>query len=184
MVLLKKTDYDAKITDKEGKIPDVSNLVTKTALITVENKIDDVNNLVYKTDYDTEIENKLNNHNLNKYITTPESCWCFSCKIGTSKFGEKKTDFDALLSSFNMRVFANTREILLAKDQLNKLKTFDSSYSIGKSHFNENGTWNYLVFQPLNKYFKLITNALSILLCQSKKLSTENIDSDSTLSVN
>ena len=52
----------------------------------------------------------------------------------------KKKDFDAMLSSFNMRVFANTREILLAKDQLNKLKTFDSSYSIGKTHFDENGT--------------------------------------------
>ena len=72
--LVKKTDYNAKITDIEGKIP-VSNLVTKTALTTVENKIPDVSNLVKKTDYNTkvtEIENKLNNHNHDKYITTPE----------------------------------------------------------------------------------------------------------------
>ena len=58
----------------ESKIPDVSNLVTKTALTTVENKIPDVINLVRKTDYDTkatEIENKLNNHNHDKCITTP-----------------------------------------------------------------------------------------------------------------
>ena len=59
---------------------------------------------------------------------------------------------------------------------MNKLKTFDSSYFIGKSHFEEDGTQNYLVFQPLNKHFKLITNTLSILLWQSKGLSTENID--------
>ena len=59
---------------------------------------------------------------------------------------------------------------------MNKLKTFDSSYFIGKSHFDEDGTQNYLVFQPLNKYFKLITNTLSILSWQSKGLSTENID--------
>ena len=59
---------------------------------------------------------------------------------------------------------------------MNKLKTFDSSYFIGKSHFEEDGTQNYLVFQPLNKYFKLITNTLSILWWQSKRLSTENID--------
>ena len=35
---------------------------------------------------------------------------------------------------------------------LKNLKTFDSSYFIGKSHFEEDGTQNYLVFQPLNKY--------------------------------
>ena len=37
--------------------------------------------------------------------------------------------------------------------------SFDSSYFIGKSHFEEDGTQNYLLFQPLNKYFKVITNA-------------------------
>ena len=46
----------------------------------------------------------------------------------------------------------------LLKNELNKLKTFDWSYFIGKSHFDEDGTQNYLVFQSLNKYFKLITN--------------------------
>ena len=47
----------------------------KLALNTVENKIRDVSTLVKKTDYNakiTEIENKLNNHNHDKYITTPE----------------------------------------------------------------------------------------------------------------
>ena len=34
VVLLKKTDYDAKIIETEGKTPDVSNLVTKIALTT------------------------------------------------------------------------------------------------------------------------------------------------------
>ena len=63
---------------------------------------------------------------------------------------------------------------------MNKLKTFDRSYFLGKSHFDEHGTQNYLVFQPLNKYFKLITNALSILSWQSKGLSTETIDSPTT----
>ena len=63
---------------------------------------------------------------------------------------------------------------------MNKLKTFDSSYFINKSHFEEDGIQNYLVFQPLNKYFKLITNTLSILSWQSKGLSTENIDPPTT----
>ena len=64
-----------KLTELENKIPDVSNLATKTALTTVENKIPDVSSLVKKTDYNTkvtEIENKLNNHNHDKYIDTSE----------------------------------------------------------------------------------------------------------------
>ena len=56
------TDYDSKINYIEGKIPDVSNLATKTVLTTVENKIPHVSNLVKKTDYNakiTEIEKNL-----------------------------------------------------------------------------------------------------------------------------
>ena len=40
---------------------------------------------------------------------------------------------------------------------MNKLKNFDSSYFIGRSHFEEDGTQNYLVFQPLYKYFTFFT---------------------------
>ena len=74
LVLLKKTDYNTKITEIENRIPDISNLATKTALTTVENKIPDVSSLVKKTDYNTkitEIENKLNNDDHDKCITTP-----------------------------------------------------------------------------------------------------------------
>ena len=59
----KKADYNAKITEIENKIPDISNLATKTALNkTVENKIPDTSGLVKKTDYNakiTEIEGKI-----------------------------------------------------------------------------------------------------------------------------
>ena len=63
---------------------------------------------------------------------------------------------------------------------MNKLKTFNSSYFIGKSYFDEDGTQNYLVFQPMSKYFKFITNASSILSSQFRKLSNENIDPPTT----
>ena len=71
------TDFvkKAKLTELENKIPDISNLETNAALATVENKIPDVSNLVKKTDHNTkvkEIENKLNNHNHDKDITTQE----------------------------------------------------------------------------------------------------------------
>ena len=41
---------------------------------------------------------------------------------------------------------------------MNKLKTFDCGCFIGRSHFGEDGTKNYLVFQPMHRYFKMITN--------------------------
>ena len=43
-----KTKYNTDKTGLENKIPDISNLATKTALITVENKITSVSNLVKK----------------------------------------------------------------------------------------------------------------------------------------
>ena len=91
-----------------------------------------------------------------------------------------KTDFDAKLSSLNKKITSNKTKQLLVENELNKLKAFGSSYFIGKSHFEEDGTQHYLVFQPLNKYFILITNTLSILYCQSKRLTTENIDCPTT----
>ena len=57
---------------------------------------------------------------------------------------------------------------------LKKLKSFDSSYLIGKSRFEEDGTQNYLVFQPINRYFKIITNTKYISEWKSKGLSDEN----------
>ena len=45
-----------------------------------------------------------------------------------------------------------------------KLQTFGSSYFKGKNHFEEDGTQNYLVFQPMYKYFKKIANTKSISL--------------------
>ena len=63
---------------------------------------------------------------------------------------------------------------------MNKLKTFDSGYFIGKSHFEEDGTQNYLVFQPMSKYFK-IGNSDYVLSWKSKGLSSESITPPSAL---
>ena len=69
---------------------------------------------------------------------------------------------------------------MLVENELNKLKTFGSSYFIGKSHFEEDGTQNYLVFQPLNKYFKLTINTDYVLSWKSKGLSAESIKPPTT----
>ena len=96
-----------------------------------------------------------------------------------------KTDFDAKLSSLNRKITQNKTKHLLVENELNKLKTFDSGYFIGKSHFEEDGTQNYLVFQPMYRYFKMITNTDYISSWKSKGLSSESIKlpttSDSSL---
>ena len=109
------TDFDKKVklTELENKIPDVSNLATKTALTAVENKIPSVSNLVKKTDYDTkitEIEKKLTDHNHDKYITTPEfntlATDVFNARLAQANL-ITKTDFDAKLLSINRKITAN-----------------------------------------------------------------------------
>ena len=158
------TDFvkKTKLTELENKIPDVSSLATKTALSAVENKIPSVSSLVKKTDYDTkisELEKKLTDHNHDKYITTPEfntlAADVFNARLAQANL-ITKTDFDAKLSSLNRKITANKSKHLLVENELKKLKTFDSSYFIGKSHFEKDSTQNYLVSKPIYRYFKMI----------------------------
>ena len=86
-----------------------------------------------------------------------------------------KTDFDAKLSSFNWKITANK-----SKNESKKLKTFDSSYFIGKSHFEGDGTQNYLVFQPQYKYFKVIANTVYVSSWKSKGISAKTIKPPTT----
>ena len=81
--------------------------------------------------------------------------------------------------SLNRKITQNKTKHLLVENELNKLKTFDSSYFIGKSHFEEDGAQNYLVFQPLNKYFKGIANDC-VSSRKSKGLSAETIKPPTT----
>ena len=72
--MVNKTDFNAKVTEIEGKIPSISGLATNSELIAVENKIPDVNSLVKKKDYNTkvsDIEKKIIDRNHDKYNTTP-----------------------------------------------------------------------------------------------------------------
>ena len=97
-----------------------------------------------------------------------------------------KADFDAKMSSLKRKITANKTKHLHVEDELKIPKAFDSSYFRGKSHFvDNNGTENYLLFQPLNRYFKVVANAKYISLWKSKGLSNENFKpptSDNNLS--
>ena len=112
----------------ETKIPDISNLGTKTALTTVEHKITSTSNLIKKTDYNTrvtEIENKLNDHNHDKYIDSSE----FN-KLATTVFNAgiaqanliTKVDFDAKLSRLNRKITQNKSKHLPVENELSTLK--------------------------------------------------------------
>ena len=73
--LATKTTLTAKTNEVNGEIPNITNLATTSALTAVENKIPSVSNLVKKTNYNTknnETEKKITDHNHDKYITTPE----------------------------------------------------------------------------------------------------------------
>ena len=94
-----------------------------------------------------------------------------------------KTDFDVKLSSLNRKITVNKSKPLLVENELKKLKTFDSSYFRGKSHFGEDGAQNYLVFQPMYRYFKIIAgvgNGSYIYYWKSKGLPQEIINSIKT----
>ena len=180
-----KTKYNTDKTELENKIPDISNLATKTALTAIENKIPSFSNLVKKTDYNkvTDVENKINNHNKDKYVHTSEfnklPADVFNARLAQANL-VTKTDFNAKLSNVNRKITQNKSKHLLAENKLNKLETFDSGYLIGKSHFGEDDTQNYLVFQPMHRYFKMITNTDYISSWKSKGLSAESIKPPTT----
>ena len=94
-------------------------------------------------------------------------------------------DFDARLSSLHRKITANKTKHLLVENDLKKLKTSDSSYFIGKNHFEDDCTQSYSVFQPMYRYFEIITdvgNGSWLYYWQSKGLSDERINSIKTLS--
>ena len=64
---------------------------------------------------------------------------------------------------------------MLVENELKKLKTFDSSYFRGKSHFEEDGTQNYLVFQSMTRYLKVGASINQIVQWKSKRLSDKAI---------
>ena len=83
----------------------------------------------------SELENKLTEHNHDKYITTPEfntlAASVFNARLAQANL-ITKTDFDAKLSSLNRKITSNKTKHLLSENELKKLKTFDSIYFIGK----------------------------------------------------
>ena len=133
-VLVKKTDYNVKITGTERKIPSITGLATTSVLTAVKNKIPNINSLVKKTDNDTnitEIEKKLTDYDHEKYVTTPELN-----TLGADVFNARlkqvdlltNTDFDDKLRTLNQKINSDKTNQLLVENKFKKLKTFNSIY--------------------------------------------------------
>ena len=127
--LVKKADFNTKVTEIEGKIIDISSLATKFALTVVENKISDISSLATKSAL-TVVENKIpdvsrlvKKTDFNTKVTEIEG------KIFDASNLVKKTDLD---TKFNKKVsdrFAkNKSKHLLVENEINKLKEYDLSY--------------------------------------------------------
>ena len=69
-----------------------------------------------------------------------------------------KTIFDNTVSSLNSQIAVNKTKNVSIENEFKNLTTFVLSYFRGKSHFEQDGTQCYLVFQPIKTYFKIITN--------------------------
>ena len=163
---VKKADYNTKITEIEDKIPDTTNLETKTALTTLENKIPDTINLATKTTLTT-VENKI-----------PDIC-NLATKAALNTVENKMPNTNSLVKKSNY----NTKITGIEKN-IEKLPAYDLSYFKGKQYFDErSGKQDYLVFLPMEKYFKLnsVVGLIDrVLSWQSKGISNESIKRPTT----
>ena len=71
---------------------------------------------------------------------------------------------------------------LFVENEFKKLEKFDAAYFRGKYYFGDDGTQNYLVFQPVYKYFEMVGNKVSS--WESNGLSNEKINSAYTSNAN
>ena len=116
------------------------------------------------------------------YITTPEFN-IFAARVFNARLAQPylvtKTDFDTKMQKLNKKNNSNTTKHLLVEAELKKkLKKIDAVYFRGKNYFDGVGTQNYLVFQPVYKYFEMAGNKISS--WESKGLSNEKIGSTKT----
>ena len=121
--MVKKTDFNFKITEVKGKIPSISGLATSFALTAVENKIPDVSGLA-TTSALSAVESKI--LDVTSLVT--------------------KTDFDTKLKTVSDRVTKNKSKDLLLDNELKKLKMFDTDYFVGRNYFEgDDGVHNTLL---------------------------------------
>ena len=133
-------------------------------------KVPNVSNLVKKTDYEAKISD-----NESKHIITADYNKFTNDSVANRIKGEGLI-YKSTIAGFIKKVDLNKKTATLAtkaelkveQNKITKLRSFDSSYFRGKSHFEEGGTQNYLLFQPVYIYVKKIGNTEHISAWKSK----------------
>ena len=170
--MVKKTDFNTKVTEIEGKIPNVGgflltsvfnfkitevenkirnikNLASKTEVTAVENKISSISNLVLETNYAAEIT-KIKND----YVTNAALDPRHEDLVQKTIFESELKNIDDKARANSLKVLSYEHNLKQREDTTNDLEK-DASYFRGKNYFDgSDGTQNYLVFQPMYKYFK------------------------------
>ena len=80
----------------------------------------------------------------------------FNARLAVQTDLARKPEFDFKLKGISDRVIKNKTKHLLVENELKKLQKFDAAHFRGKIHFEEDGTQDYLVFQPIYRYFRKI----------------------------
>ena len=154
----KITEIEGKITTAEGKIPDISNLATKTEVTTVENKIPNISNLATKTEV-TNVENKIPDANAfvkktdysteitkikNDYITNTALTSTLNDLTQNSHFTSdiKKVDDKANKNSSDILVYES--RLKQKEDRIDELER-EASFFRGGYYCNQQ---SYLLFEP------------------------------------
>ena len=109
--------------------------------------------------------------NIAKKCFTTSDCNKFTSEILDTKTKEKglvnKSNFSNLVKNSdlntNFAVLATQAELKAEQDKTVKLQAFNSNYFCDISHFEDDGTQNYLVFQAVSKYFKTIANTNKVI---------------------
>ena len=156
----------------ENKIPGIRSLAAKSALIAVENKIPDVTNFLRKTDFYskiTEVEGKIPNIS---GLATNSLLIAVENKIPDITSLITKTDFDAKLKDISDRVTKNKSKDLLLNNELKKLKT--PVGSTAKTKFDEGQRENSFT----RGFYYYIQQRYLVYECKAFSFKKDNNDND------
>ena len=172
------------LTIVEDKIPNIINLATKTALTTVENKIPNISNLATKTELTT-VENKIpdiSNLATKTALTTVENkipdTNNLATKTALTTVENKIPDTSNLVKKIDYDANMTNINTKFDKIDLDMKGLINNSLllRLGEILFNsDDGNQSYLIFQPVHKYFKTDNNSAYISEWRSKGLSNEGI---------
>ena len=145
--LATKTEVTTKVTAVKNKIPNIINLVTKTELKNVEDKITDVNGFVKKTDYATEISEIKNDYVTNAVLTSRLN------DLKNTHIVDEVQKVDDKVKKNSSDIFAYESRLKQKEDLTNELER-EISCLKGKGYFDNDGLENFLVFKPVFSSFK------------------------------